>query len=140
AAAGYNTSVGDEGGYAPSLKSNAEALSLITQAIEQAGYEAGSDVVLAIDPASSEFYRDGTYVLGGEGRELTGDQLVEFYEDWVARYPIVSIEDGFAEDDWEGWGKLTSRIGDRVQLVGDDLFVTNTDRLARGIRDGVSNS
>ncbi|HEX3722292.1 MAG TPA: phosphopyruvate hydratase [Nitrolancea sp.] len=140
ATAGYNTSVGDEGGYAPSLTSNGEALSLIMQAIEQAGYDAGKDVVLAIDPASSEFYQDGKYVLRGEGRELSGDELIEFYEDWVSRYPIVSLEDGFAEDDWDGWGKLTKRIGDRVQLVGDDLFVTNTQRLSRGIRDRVSNS
>ncbi|HEX7103717.1 MAG TPA: phosphopyruvate hydratase [Nitrolancea sp.] len=140
AAAGYNTSVGDEGGYAPSLKSNAEALSCISQAIEQAGYEAGKDVVIALDPASSEFYQNGKYVLAGEGVEMTGDQLVDFYADWTTRYPIVSLEDGMAEDDWEGWAKLTARLGDRVQLVGDDLFVTNTERLERGIKQHVSNS
>jgi enolase len=140
ASAGYNTSVGDEGGYAPSLKSNAEALSCIMQAIEQAGYEAGEDVVIALDPASSEFYQDGKYVLAGEGVEMTGDQLVDFYADWTTRYPIVSLEDGMAEDDWTGWAKLTARLGDRVQLVGDDLFVTNTTRLERGIKEHVSNS
>jgi len=140
AAAGYNTSVGDEGGYAPSLKSNAEALSCISQAIEQAGYEAGKDIVIALDPASSEFYQGGKYVLAGEGVEMTGDQLVDFYADWTTRYPIVSLEDGMAEDDWAGWAKLTARLGDRVQLVGDDLFVTNTERLERGINEHVSNS
>jgi enolase len=140
AAAGYNTSVGDEGGYAPSLKSNAEALSCISQAIEQAGYEAGKDVVIALDPASSEFYQNGKYVLAGEGVEMTGDQLIDFYADWTTRYPIVSLEDGMAEDDWDGWAKLTARLGDRVQLVGDDLFVTNTERLERGIKEHVSNS
>jgi enolase len=140
AAAGYNTSVGDEGGYAPSLKSNAEALACISQAIEQAGYELGKDVVIALDPASSEFYQDGKYVLAGEGVEMTGDQLVDFYADWTTRYPIVSLEDGMAEDDWDGWAKLTARLGDRVQLVGDDLFVTNTSRLERGIKEHVSNS
>jgi enolase len=140
AAAGYNTSVGDEGGYAPSLKSNVEALSCISQAIEQAGYEAGKDVVIALDPTSSEFYQNGKYVLAGEGVEMTGDQLIDFYADWTTRYPIVSLEDGMAEDDWDGWAKLTARLGDRVQLVGDDLFVTNTERLERGIKEHVSNS
>jgi len=139
-AAGYITSVGDEGGYAPSLKSNVEALDLISRAVEQAGYRLGEDVVFAMDPASSEFYERGSYVLKGEGRTLTGSEMVDFLASWVDRYPIVSIEDGMAEDDWDGWSALTARLGDRVQLVGDDLFVTNTARLARGIEQGVANS
>ncbi len=137
---GYVTSVGDEGGYAPSLKSNDEALSLITRAIEQAGYRLGEDIVLAIDPAASEFYKDGRYVLAGEGRELDSAGMVEFLADWTERFPIISVEDGLAEDDWDGWALLTKRIGDRVQLVGDDLFVTNTTRLERGIQDDTANS
>ncbi len=137
---GYVTSVGDEGGYAPSLKSNDEAFSLIERAIDQAGYKLGEDVVLAMDPASSEFYTNGKYVLKGEGRELSAADMVDFLADWVERFPIISIEDGLAEDDWEGWELLTRRLGDKVQLVGDDLFVTNTERLERGIRDHVANS
>jgi enolase len=138
--AGYATGVGDEGGYAPSLKSNQEALAYITQAIEQAGYRPGEDVLLALDPASTELYQDGRYVLRGEGRTLTTAEMVDFWAEWVDRYPIISIEDGLAEDDWDGWAELTRRLGDRVQLVGDDLFVTNTQRLARGIELGVGNS
>ncbi len=137
---GYVTSVGDEGGYAPSLKSNDEALSLIERAINQAGYRLGEDVVLAIDPASSEFFSDGKYILKGEGRELSSAEMVDFLADWSERFPIISIEDGLAEDDWDGWALLTKRIGDKVQLVGDDLFVTNTERLSRGIREHVGNS
>lgn len=140
AAEGYVTSVGDEGGYAPSLKSNDEALSLIMRAIEKAGYQLGEDVVLAIDPASSEFYEDGSYVLAGEGRTLDSAGMVDFLADWVERFPIISVEDGLAEDDWSGWALLTERIGNRVQLVGDDLFVTNTTRLERGIRERTANS
>ena len=137
---GYVTSVGDEGGYAPSLKSNDEALSLIERAVDQAGYHLGDDVVLAIDPASSEFYKEGKYVLAGEGRQLDSAGMVDFLADWADRFPIISIEDGLAEDDWDGWALLTKRIGDRVQLVGDDLFVTNTERLKRGIDEKTANS
>lgn len=140
ASEGYVTSVGDEGGYAPSLKSNDEALSLIIRAIEEAGYRAGDDIVLAIDPAASEFFSNGKYVLAGEGRELDNAGMVEFLAGWVERFPIISIEDGLAEDDWDGWELLTKQIGDRVQLVGDDLFVTNTIRLERGIREHTANS
>ena len=137
---GLATNVGDEGGFAPSLPSNEAAVQLILEAIEAAGYQAGQDVFLALDPAASEFYEDGRYVLAREGRSLTPAEMVEFYADWVAKYPIVSIEDGMAEDDWDGWRILNQRMGDRVQVVGDDLFVTNVDRLARGIREGVANS
>ncbi len=140
ASEGYATSVGDEGGYAPNLKSNDEALSLIERAIEQAGYHLGDDIVLAIDPAASEFYKDGKYVLAGEGREIDSAGMVDFLADWADRFPIISIEDGLAEDDWDGWALLTKRIGDRVQLVGDDLFVTNTERLKRGIDEKTANS
>lgn len=136
----YAAGVGDEGGYAPSLKSNDEALAFITQAIEAAGYRPGEDVLLALDPASTEFFQDGKYVLAGEGRSLTTQEMVDFWADWVDRYPIISIEDGLSEDDWSGWAALTERIGDRVQLVGDDLFVTNTERLKRGIDENVGNS
>jgi enolase len=140
AAEGYVTSVGDEGGYAPRLRSNDEALDLILAAIERAGYRPGEDVALAIDPASTEFYDSDRYVLAGEGRSLTSTQMVDFLVDWIDRYPIVSIEDGLAEDDWAGWAELTARLGDRVQLVGDDLFVTNTERLRRGITAHSANS
>lgn len=140
AANGYVTSVGDEGGYAPSLKSNDEALDLILAAIERAGYRPGEDVVLAIDPASTELYQDGRYVLEGEGRSLSSSEMIDYWADWALRFPIVSIEDGLAEDDWDGWAELTSRLGSRVQLVGDDLFVTNTERLRLGIEKGVANS
>ncbi len=140
AAEGYVTSVGDEGGYAPNLKSNDEALRLIARAIDQAGYKLGDDIVLAIDPAASEFFTDGKYVLAGEGRELDNAGMVDFLAGWVDRFPIISIEDGLAEDDWDGWALMTERIGDRIQLVGDDLFVTNTARLERGIREQTANS
>ncbi len=136
-----STSVGDEGGFAPDLKSNEEALEVILRAIEAAGYHAGDDVVLALDVASSEMYRDGGYVFHkSSGERKTADEMVEFYADWCRRYPIRSIEDAMAEDDWEGWKKLTDAIGDRVQLVGDDLFVTNTERLKRGIEGGYANA
>jgi len=138
---GLNTGVGDEGGFAPNLKSNEEAIEVILQAIKAAGYEAGKDVSLAIDPAASSFYDNGKYNLAAEARPLkTAEEMIAFYAAWVDKYAIVSIEDGLAEDDWDGWCELTSRLGDRVQIVGDDLFVTNTDRLARGIKEGVANS
>ena len=129
-----NTNVGDEGGFAPSLSSNREALDVIVSAIEAAGYKPGQDIFLGMDPASSEFYENGKYVLAREGRTLTASQMVDLYEQWLNEYPIISIEDGLAEDDWEGWAELHQRLGQRVQLVGDDLFVTNTSRLKRGIR------
>lgn len=137
---GYNTAVGDEGGFAPNLKSNEEALQVISEAIEKAGYKAGTDVLLALDVAATELYKDGKYVLEGEGKTLTADELIAFYADLAAKYPIVSIEDGLSEDDWEGWKKLTDTLGSKVQLVGDDLFVTNTERLARGIEAKTANS
>jgi len=138
---GYNTNVGDEGGFAPSLKEgNEEACKLILQAIKDAGYKAGKDVWLALDPASSGFFEGGKYNLKSEGRKLTPDQMVGFYADWVEKYPIRSIEDGMAENDWTGWKKMTDRLGDRIQIVGDDLFVTNTQRLATGIEKGCANS
>jgi enolase len=138
---GYNTAVGDEGGFAPDLKSNEEAVQLILTAIEKAGYKPGSDFFLALDPASSEFYTEGRYVLEGEGgKRLTSEEMVEFYARWVSQYPIVSIEDGMAENDWEGWALLTKRIGGQVQLVGDDLFVTNTAILREGIAKGIANA
>jgi len=136
----YNVSIGDEGGFAPSLKSNAEAIEVILQAIEKAGYKPGEDLMIALDPAASEIFHDGKYVLAKEGRTLTSEEMTEFYADWVKKYPIISLEDGLAEDDWEGWALLTERIGDEVQIVGDDLFVTNTERLERGIEENVANS
>jgi len=142
-AKGYNTSVGDEGGFAPNLGSNEEALQVILEAIKKAGYEPGKDVMLAMDVASSEFYNKekGVYVLAGEGgKELTNEQLADFYVELVDKYPIISIEDGLDENDWDGWKILTDKLGKRIQLVGDDLFVTNTDRLARGIKEGIANS
>jgi len=139
-AQGLATGVGDEGGFAPQLRSNEDALKLIIDAIGKAGYEAGKDVAIALDPASSEFYNAGRYDLKGEGRTLDAAALVKLYGDWQRRYPIVSIEDGMAEDDWEGWKHLTDAIGDKVQLVGDDLFVTNVTRLKEGIDRGVANS
>ena len=138
--AGLNTNVGDEGGFAPNLKSADEALDYIVKAIETAGYSAGSDVVLAIDAASSEFYQNGEYVLAGEGKKFDSAGIVKYYEELVAKYPIKSIEDGCAEDDWNGWDILTKTLGNKVQLVGDDLFVTNTARLAEGIEKGIANS
>ncbi|GAA0307869.1 enolase [Gracilibacillus halotolerans] len=137
---GHNTSVGDEGGFAPNLKSNEEALSTIIEAIEAAGYKPGEEVKLAMDVASSEFYEDGKYNLKGEGVVRTAAEMVDWYEEMVNKYPIISIEDGLDENDWDGHKLLTDRIGDRVQLVGDDLFVTNTERLADGIEKGVGNS
>jgi len=136
----YNTNVGDEGGFAPSLGSNEEAVELILQAIERAGYKPGEEIFLALDPAASEFYHDGRYVLKKDGRELSGEEMVAFYEDWVGKYPIISIEDGLAEDDWEHWKLLVERIGDRVQIVGDDLLVTNVARVERAIKEKVANS
>ncbi|MBW1878668.1 MAG: phosphopyruvate hydratase [Deltaproteobacteria bacterium] len=135
-----STSVGDEGGFAPNLGSNAEALDLILVAIEKAGYTPGEDVVLALDVAASEFYADNRYDLAGEGRILSADELTAWYGELADRYPLVSIEDGLAEDDWEGWASHTTALGDRLQLVGDDLFVTNTERLARGIEEGITNA
>ena len=135
-----NTNVGDEGGFAPSLSSNREALEVIVAAIEAAGYKPGVDIFLGMDPAASEFYEDGKYVLAREGRILTSREMVDLYERWLNDYPIITIEDGLAEDDWEGWAQLRQRLGDRVQLVGDDLFVTNTERLKRGIREHSANS
>lgn len=138
--AGMNTNVGDEGGFAPNIGSAKEALDFIVESIKSAGYKPGEDVVLALDAASSEFYKDGKYVMEGEGKTFTSAELVKYYEDLVNNYPIKSIEDGMAEDDWEGWDLLTKTLGDRVQLVGDDLFVTNTKRLEMGIDKGVANS
>ncbi|HEX5547744.1 MAG TPA: phosphopyruvate hydratase [Ktedonobacterales bacterium] len=135
-----NTNVGDEGGFAPSLGSNRDALEVIVAAIEAAGYEPGGDIFLGLDPAASEFYSNGKYELAREGRTLTASEMVGLYEQWIGEYPIITIEDGLAEDDWAGWAELTQRLGKRVQLVGDDLFVTNTARLARGIGEGVGNS
>ena len=138
---GLSTSVGDEGGFAPNLDSNAAALDALVEAIGQAGYQAGEQVALALDPAASEFWKDGSYVLAGEGgKRLTSAQMVDYYAGLCDRYPIVSIEDGLAEDDWDGWGMLTRKLGDRIQLVGDDLFVTNVERLTRGIQLRVANS
>jgi enolase len=137
---GYQTAVGDEGGFAPNLGSNEEALQMIVEAIKKAGYEPGKDCWLALDAAATELYQDGKYVLAGEGKTLTAAEMVDFYADWAARYPIISLEDGLAEDDWEGWRLLTKKLGGKVQLVGDDLFVTNTQRLAMGIEKGVANS
>ena len=135
-----STAIGDEGGFAPNLASNEEAVKLLLEAIEKAGFTPGTDIALALDAASTEFYKDGNYVLAGEGRSLSPSEMVGYLEDLVSKYPIVSIEDGMAEEDWDGWSKLTAAIGDRVQLVGDDLFVTNVERLSRGIEVGVANS
>jgi enolase len=138
---GYNTSVGDEGGFAPSLKSNVEAVEVLLVAIEQAGYSAGHDICLALDPASSEMFQEGKYVFfKSDKSKKSSEEMVKLYADWVRQYPIISIEDGLAQDDWEGWKALTNALGDKVQLVGDDLFVTNTERLQRGIEEGTANS
>ena len=137
---GYSTAIGDEGGFAPNLKSNVEAVEIIIEAITKAGYKPGEDMFIAIDAASSEYYKDGKYVLEHEGKTLTASEMVDFLEDWVNKYPIISIEDGMAEEDWEGWKLITERLGKKVQLVGDDLFVTNTTRLKSGIEKGVANS
>ncbi|GCD58455.1 phosphopyruvate hydratase [Acetobacter pasteurianus] len=139
-AAGYNTNVGDEGGFAPALKSADEALGFITRAVEAAGYRPGEDVTFALDCASTEFFKDGKYNLKGEGKVFDSAGMVSYLSDLVSRYPIVSIEDGMAEDDWEGWALLTQELGKKIQLVGDDLFVTNPERLRRGIQAGVANS
>jgi enolase len=135
-----NTNVGDEGGFAPSLSSNREALEVIVAAIETAGYKPGVDIFLGMDPAASEFYDNGKYVLAREGRTLTSSEMVDLYEQWISEYPIITIEDGLSEDDWDGWKLLRQRLGDRIQLVGDDLFVTNTTRLKRGIQEHSANS
>jgi enolase len=137
---GMNTAVGDEGGFAPDLASNEAAIEVILTAISNAGYEAGKDIMIAIDAASSEFYKDGQYVLASENRSLSSAEFVDLLADWVEQYPIISIEDGMDENDWAGWKLLTDRVGDKVQLVGDDLFVTNTKILAQGIEQGVANS
>jgi len=137
---GLNTSVGDEGGFAPMLSSNEEALSVIMEAVAAAGYTPGDDIALAIDAAATEFYRDGVYVFEAEGKRRTAEEMIEFYAMLADKYPIISIEDGLAEDDWQGWEKFTRQLGGRLQIVGDDLFVTNTERLARGIRTGAANS
>jgi enolase len=139
-AAGHNTNVGDEGGFAPNLQSADAALDLVMKAIESAGYRAGKDIVLALDPASTEFFKDGAYHYEGEGKTRSPEQQAKYLAELVSRYPIVSIEDGMAEDDFVGWKILTDLIGDRCQLVGDDLFVTNVTRLAQGIKDGLANS
>jgi enolase len=136
----FSTNVGDEGGFAPSLATNAAAIEYILEAIEVAGYQPGEQIAIALDPASTELYHDGHYVLEKEGRILTSLEMVDFWADWCARYPIVSIEDGLAEDDWEGWKALRSKVGDTVQLVGDDLLVTNVRRLTRGIEEQAANS
>ena len=138
--AGHNTNVGDEGGFAPNLKSADEALGFITKSIETAGYKPGDDVVLALDCAATEFFKDGAYHIEGEGKTLNPAQMAKYVADLVSRYPIVSIEDGMSEDDWQGWKQLTEAVGAKCQLVGDDLFVTNTERLARGIAEGIGNS
>ncbi|HEY5002114.1 MAG TPA: phosphopyruvate hydratase [Ktedonobacteraceae bacterium] len=135
-----NTNVGDEGGFAPSLGSNREALEVIVDAIDSAGYKPGVDIFLGMDPAASEFYENGKYVLAREGRTLNSKEMIDLYEQWIGEYPIVTIEDGLAEDDWDGWAQLRQRLGNRIQLVGDDLFVTNTKRLKRGIVEHSANS
>lgn len=141
--AGYSTNVGDEGGFAPSLKSNEEAVKVVLKAIEKAGYKPGEDVFIALDPASSEYYlpKENVYHLKwSTGEKLTPAEMVDYWDNWTKKYPIISIEDGMAEDDWDGWKLMTDKMGDRIQIVGDDLFVTNTDRLADGIKKGVANS
>ncbi len=137
---GLSTSVGDEGGFAPNLKSNREALDYIINAIHKAGYEAGKDIVFALDVAATELYQDGKYRLEGESKTLDASEMIEFYQELVENYPIISIEDGLSEDDWDGWKNMTERFGDKIQLVGDDLFVTNVERLNRGIQEGIANS
>ena len=138
---GYNTAVGDEGGFAPSLKSNVEAIELVIEAIQQAGYTPGEQIAIALDPAASELYQGGKYVFKKSDKsEKNSEQMVRFWSDWARKYPIVSLEDGLAEDDWDGWAMLTRELGSRIQLVGDDLFVTNTERLEEGIERGIANS
>ncbi len=141
AARGYSTAVGDEGGFAPNLKSNEEAVETILEAIVKAGYKPGKDIAIALDPAASEFYINGKYVFKkSDGSKKSSAQMVEFYANWVKKYPIISIEDGLAEDDWQGWKLMTEKLGGKIQIVGDDLFVTNTERLNRGIKEGIANS
>lgn len=137
---GYATNVGDEGGFAPSIGSNEGALELIMEAIDKAGYTPGEEIFIALDPAISELYEDGVYKLDIEGIELTGEELVDFWADWCDRYPIISIEDGLDENDWENWSKLVAKVGDRVQIVGDDLLVTNTEKVKRAIKEKAANS
>jgi enolase 1/2/3 len=138
---GFSTGVGDEGGFAPNLASNEEAVQVILEAIEKSGYRAGTDLFICLDPAASEFYQDGRYVLKADaGASKTSAEMVDYYADWVDKYPIFSIEDGLAEDDWDGWKLMTDKLGSKIQLVGDDLFVTNTGRLKRGIDEGIANS
>ncbi|MDD4145981.1 MAG: phosphopyruvate hydratase [Clostridia bacterium] len=137
---GYNTAVGDEGGFAPNLKSNEEALEVIVEAISKAGYKPGEDVFLGLDVAATELFKDGVYSLEGEGLTMNAEEMVEFYDQLCRKYPVISIEDGLAEDDWEGWQKMTRALGKKVQIVGDDLFVTNTERVSKGIAMGVANS
>ncbi|TEB04347.1 Enolase [Pelotomaculum schinkii] len=137
---GLNTAVGDEGGFAPMLGSNEEALAVIVEAISAAGYKPGEQIALALDPAATEFYKEGRYVFEAEGKSRTAEEMVDYYTMLVEKYPIISIEDGLAEDDWDGWRKLTERLGKKIQLVGDDIFVTNTELLRRGIKSGVANS
>ncbi|MFZ1109770.1 MAG: phosphopyruvate hydratase [Rhodomicrobium sp.] len=137
---GHNTNVGDEGGFAPNLKSADEALSFVVRAIEKAGYKPGEDIAIALDPASTEFYKNGRYELAGEGKSLSSGEIIKLYEDLVSRYPIISIEDGMAEDDWEGWRAITAALGAKINLVGDDVFVTNPKRLARGIAEHSANA
>jgi len=137
---GELATVGDEGGFAPKLKSNEEALGLILAAVEKAGYKPGRQVFLALDPAASEFFHDGKYVLKGDGKRFSATQLIDLYEKWTGKYPLVSIEDGLDQDDWKGWKEMTVRLGRKIQLVGDDLFVTNVERLERGIREGIANA
>ncbi len=137
---GYNTNVGDEGGFAPDLKSNKEAIEVILQAIEAAGYKPGEHICLALDPASTEFFKDGKYHLDAEKKKLTPDEMIDYWAEWVKNYPIISLEDGLAEDDWKSWAKMTKKMGAKIQLVGDDLFVTNVERLQRGIDSGVGNA
>jgi enolase len=137
---GLNTAVGDEGGFAPDLPSNEAAIEIILEAVEKAGYKAGSDIFIGIDAASSEFYKDGKYELASEGKSLSAEEFIDVLASWVDKYPILSIEDGMDENDWDGWKKLTERLGDKIQLVGDDLFVTNTKILQEGIDKGIANS
>jgi enolase len=138
--AGHNTNVGDEGGFAPNLKSADEALGFIARSVEKAGYRPGEDVAFALDPASSEFFEDGKYVMAGEGKTFDGEGIVRYYEQLIGRYPIISIEDGCAEDDWETWRYMTAELGNRLQIVGDDIFVTNPERLRRGIEERSANA
>jgi enolase 1/2/3 len=138
--AGHSTNVGDEGGFAPNLGSNEEAIEVVLKAINKAGYKAGKDIFIALDAAASEFYEKGKYVFESTGDKRTASEMVDYWKDWSGKYPIISIEDGLAEDDWDGWKLMTDAIGDKVQIVGDDLFVTNTERLAKGIKEEIANS